>query len=121
MGTLTKNDYVSILNYYNIEINKDMSLVDIKNKAENILASKLCKCIKKIDKNSDSETRAIAICRDAVIQKKGLDIFSFTCKNKAKLIPKKNTKINLVKTKSKTKSKTKKNKRSSKKLKKNKL
>jgi len=114
MGTLTKNDYVSILNYYNIEINKDMSLLDIKNKAENILASKLCKCIKKIDKNSDSETRAIAICRDAVIQKKGLDIFSFTCKNKAKLIPKKNTKINLVKTNSKTK----KNKRSSKKLKK---
>jgi hypothetical protein len=114
MGTLTKNDYVSILNYYNIEMNKDMSSLEIKNKAESILASKLCKCIKKVDTKSGSESRAIAICRDAVIQKKGLDIFSFTCKNKAKLIPKKNTKINLIKTKSKTK----KNKRSSKKLKK---
>ena len=114
MGSLTKNDYISILNYYNIEINKDMSSLEIKNKAESILASKLCKCIKNVDTNSGSESRAIAICRDAVIQKKGLDIFSFTCKNKAKLIPKKNTKINLIKTKSKTK----KNKRISKKLKK---
>lgn len=121
MGTLTKNDYISILNYYNIEMNKDMSSLEIKNKAESILANKLCKCIKKVDTNSGSESRAIAICRDAIIKKKGLDIFSFTCKNKAKLIPKKNTKINLVKTKSKTKSKTKKNKRSSKKLNKFKL
>ena len=109
---LTNKDYLSILNYYNKPIPKTQIL--IKQEAEHIMATKLCKCIKNVDTNSGSESRAIAICRDAVIQKKGLDIFSFTCKNKAKLIPKKNTKINLIKTKSKTK----KNKRISKKLKK---
>jgi len=99
MDILTKDDYNSILKYYKIPISENMSNKEIKTKAENILASKLCKCIKKVDKKNKSEKRAIAICRDAVIQKKGFDIFRFSCKKKAKLIPKKNTKISLIKRK----------------------
>ena len=97
MNYLTKKDYISILKYYNIQMNEDTPIEDIKHKAETILASKLCKCIKKIDNKPKNESRAIALCRNAVIQKKGFDIFKFTCKNKSKLIPKKNTKTRLVK------------------------
>lgn len=103
MDILTKEDYNSILNYYKIPISENMSNKEIKSKAEDILATKLCKCIKKVDKKNKSEKRAIAICRDAVIQKKGFDIFRFSCKKKAKLIPKKNTKIALIKRKNKNK------------------
>lgn len=99
MGSLTNADYTSILNYYKIPISKNMTKEDIKNEAEKILASKLCKCIKKVDKKGKSESRAISLCRNAVIQKKGYEIFRFSCKNKPKLIPKNNTKIKLVKRK----------------------
>jgi hypothetical protein len=113
MENLTKNDYHSILKYYKINVDENMSNDDIKKRAENILASKLCKCIKKVDKNRTNESRAIALCRNTVIQRKGFDIFKFTCKNKARLIPKKNTKITLIKRKI-----NKKNKRTSRKNKK---
>lgn len=99
MDILSMDDYNSILNYYKIPISENMSNKEIKNKAEHILASKLCKCIKNVDKKNKSEKKAIAICRDAVIQQKGFDIFRFSCKNKAKIIPKKNTKISLIKRK----------------------
>jgi hypothetical protein len=76
-----------------------MSKEDIQDKAEKKLASKLCKCIKKVDKKSKNESRAISICRNAVIQKKGYEIFRFSCKNKPKLLPKKNTKVNIIRRK----------------------
>jgi len=99
MNYLTNEDYISILNYYKIPVNENMSQDEIKNKAEKILASKLCKCIKKVDKTNKSESRAISICRNAVIQKKGYEIYRFTCKNNPSLIPKKNTKTKIVKRK----------------------
>lgn len=103
MNSLTNSDYASILNYYKIPITSYMTNDNIKNKAENILASKLCKCIKKVDKKTDrknkSESRAIAICRNAVIEKKGYEIYRFSCKNKPKLISKNNTKSKIVKRK----------------------
>lgn len=90
MDYLSKSDYQSILNFYKIPSNK-MTNKTIKQKAESILASKLCKCIKKVDKTRrrKSESRAIAICKDTVINRKGLSIFRFTCKNKPLLIAKK--------------------------------
>ena len=48
MGILTKSDYEKILNYYNIPFSSSESSKQIKNKAEEILAEKLCKCIKKV-------------------------------------------------------------------------
>ncbi len=92
---LTKKDYMTILKYY--KVNTKMNYTDMKHKAENLLASKLCKCIKNVTKKRKSENRAIAVCRKSVIQNKGLDIFKFTCKKKALLIPKKNTKLKLKK------------------------
>jgi len=112
MNSLTDADYDSILNYYKIPVDVNMSREDIKNKAEQILASKLCKCIKKVDKKNKSESRTISICRNAVIQKKGYEIFRFTCKNKPSLLPKKNTKTKIVKRKINTKKRSSRKKRS---------
>ena len=85
---LNKSDYISILKYYNINyLNK--SSVEIKNLAEEIIADKLCSCIKKVNNKSNNESRAIAICRNNVINKKGYKINRFTCKKKPKLFNKK--------------------------------
>jgi len=99
MEYLSKSDYQSILNFYKIPINDKMTNDTIKQKAEHILASKLCKCIKKVDKTrrKKNESRAIAICKDTVIKKKGLNIFRFTCKKKPRLFSKKNRKVRLTK------------------------
>ena len=86
MGILTKNDYEKILNYYNIPFSSSDSSKQIKNKAEEILAEKLCKCIKKVKDsagNSDEdESRAIGICNDTVFRRKGIKHSAFTCKKK---------------------------------------
>lgn len=48
--------------------------------AENLLASKLCRCIKKVDKRFES--RSIGICTKTVINSKGYTRGKFTCKQK---------------------------------------
>ena len=45
---LSQSDYKKILNFYNIPLHKNKRIR--KKMAENILAEKLCKCIKKITK-----------------------------------------------------------------------
>jgi hypothetical protein len=47
MNKITDNDYKKILEFYKIPIPKSKRL--LKNKAEKILAIKLCRCIKKVD------------------------------------------------------------------------
>ena len=98
---LTKKDYTSILNYYKISYEK-LTPLQIKNNAESILATKLCKCIKKVTPILKSdESKAIAICTNSVLQKKYLKAFRFTCKKKAQFIAKKGRKngIKLLKIK----------------------
>ena len=85
---LTKKDYLDILSFYNIKIKKGTSLSIIKSKAEDLLANKLCKCIKKVD--TPNESRAIAICKNSVMTKKNLGFYKFKCKNTAKFIKNKN-------------------------------
>lgn len=100
LSPLTHNDYVAILNYYNIHITNDMSNDKIKTLAEDILASKLCRCIKKVRKSNrlNEEPRAIALCKKTVIDKKNIRSFKFTCKKgKPRFYPKKNTSIKLMK------------------------
>jgi len=111
---------MTILNYYGIPLDKSLSNKDIKNKAEHILADKLCKCIKNVQKKSKTlkESRAIAICRDAVLHKKGVETTGFTCKKKKTLMSKKGSTHKLYKVKYNTKG-TK--KRKSKKIKKIKI
>ena len=101
MGILTKNDYEKILNYYNIPFSSSDSSKQVKNKAEEILAEKLCKCIKKVKDsagNSDEdESRAIGICNDTVFRRKGIKYSAFTCKKKPKLLRFPGKKYSLVK------------------------
>ena len=91
---LTTRDYKTILNFYKIDTST-LSNANIKEKAEHLLAVKLCKCIKNI-KGSNyirprSEKRAISVCYNSVLTKKKLKIFNFKCKKTVKLLPKKGT------------------------------
>ena len=103
---LSRKDYITILKYYKIDVSNDAKLKYIQEKAEQILAEKLCRCIKKVH-NQDSkkvkirdtkEARAIAICQNSILTKKKLKINRFTCKKKPKFLSKKGskTKINKI-------------------------
>jgi hypothetical protein len=97
---LKNSDYIAILKYYHIDA-KDMKTKDAKRKAEDLLANKLCRCIKKVDNKvydeDKSESRAIAICKSSVLFKKGLRDYGFKCKPKARFIPKRGTFKKLIK------------------------
>ena len=94
---VTNKDYISILNYYKINIPKSKIL--IKKQAEKIMAEKLCKCIKKIDKQN--EAKSIGICTKTIFNRKGYTRGKFECKKKQT--------VNFRKT-NKSKNKTRKNK-----------
>lgn len=88
---LTKNDYIDILNYYNLS-SKNMTSDELKSKSEKILATKLCRCIKKVDPDVTDKSRAIAICNNSVLKKKNLKGPKFTCKKKYRFIKTKTSK-----------------------------
>ncbi|MGA0712172.1 MAG: hypothetical protein ACO310_06650 [Burkholderiaceae bacterium] len=94
MSELTFNDYKNILEFYKKPLPKSKRI--LKNKAEKLLATKLCRCIKKVDKKN--EARAIGICTKTVINNKGYSRGNFTCKKKPtiKLSKKNITKRNKV-------------------------
>ncbi len=101
---LTDNDFSKIVKYYKHSIPKTkMGKID-KNKTRKIayelLANKLCKCIKLVQKKGKmrNEGGAIAICKKSIFDQKGLHSFRFTCKKKKALLPKKGTQKRLVKT-----------------------
>lgn len=113
---LTLNDYISILKFYKIDVSR-MKQKAIKQKAEAILAEKLCRCIKKVDKSlgverkynkkknksskknkkPTSESRAIAICKNSIFTKKNITAAKFKCKGTARLLPSKNKRNKLTK------------------------
>jgi hypothetical protein len=86
MSELTNNDYKRILEFYNKAIPKSNRL--LKMQAEKLLVSKLCRCIKKVDKGN--EARAIGICTKTIINNKGFTRGKFTCKKKQTISLKKN-------------------------------
>ena len=94
---LTKEDYIKILNFYKINhINKSFS--NIKRKAENILADKLCRCIKRVKTSSDiDESRAIRICKISVLNKKNISAGRFSCKKRGRFLKNSKTKLTLKK------------------------
>ena len=90
MSEITDTDYKKILEFYEISIPRSKRL--LKMEAEKILATKLCRCIKKIeDKN---ESRAIGICTKTVINNKGFTRGKFKCKGKKIVTFRKSTKKN---------------------------
>ena len=106
---LSREDYIKILDYYGIK-HQGASLKTIKGKAERILADKLCRCIKRVDstrsksktsksktsKSKNDETRAIAICRDSVLIRKGVtNAGKFSCKPKARFLKSKSNRLTL--------------------------
>jgi len=94
---LSNKDYLDILHYYKIKTT-NLNKKQIKSRAENILAGKLCRCIKKNVDYPKNESKAIAICNNSILKKKGIIGSNLKCKGKAKItLSKKNT--NLVKTK----------------------
>lgn len=106
---LTTQDYKDIIEFYNIKKDKKHTYKEL---AENILATKLCKCIKKVKAPQRNEKGAIALCRKSIFKNRNIDFYKFECKKKYKLISKKNnTKKVLKKTKKKTKFNTLKNKK----------
>lgn len=80
---MTKTDYEKILSYYKIPT-ANLSSSEVKRKAEDILATKLCKCIKAVEKKVGTQN-AIALCTTSVFEKKGLKYFDMSCKGRAQL------------------------------------
>ena len=75
---ISKKDYIKILEYYNISIPKNNK--NLKEKAETILANKLCGCIKKIGASIENEPKSIGICTKTIFNKRNMKIGKFTCK-----------------------------------------
>ena len=88
MSALTKKDYQVILKYYGVQT-KGLKIQAMRNAALDILANKLCRCIKKVD---DDKSKSVPICKNSVFGKKGLDVSRFKCDEKPRLIPKKGSK-----------------------------
>jgi|UniRef100_A0A6C0JCV3 hypothetical protein len=101
---LNKSDYRKIMKYYGLKIPRNNKT--LKQNAESVLADKLCKCIKKVNKlrktrsvnskrmvtrsmtrkNNSNQLRAsVGICKNSVLTKKQLNINRFSCKAKARL------------------------------------
>jgi hypothetical protein len=85
---LSQRDYLTILNYYDIEPPKNnkgnLDRKQIKQTAEDILATKLCRCIKKIDPNNES--KSIGICTKSIFTNRSLKYNAFKCSPSFKLI-----------------------------------
>lgn len=88
MTELSNNDYKKILAYYKTPIPHSKRL--LKMQAEQLLTTKLCRCIKKVDKLH--EARAIGICTKTIINSKGFTRGKFKCKGKGTIKLKKTRK-----------------------------
>jgi hypothetical protein len=95
MSQLNNNDYKQILEYYNEPIPRSVRLTKLN--AEHILANKLCRCIKKVDKTN--EARSIGICTKTIFNSKGFTRGKFKCKGKSTIKLKKGKKTNTIKNK----------------------
>jgi hypothetical protein len=83
---LTNKDYKSILKFYNKKISTSSRINKLK--AEKILATKLCRCIKSI--GIRDENKATRICTSKIFQTKGLRRGRFTCKKRQNVQVRKN-------------------------------
>ncbi len=86
-------DYKIILDFYDISYSGKSNYL-IKKSAEEILAKKLCRCIKKLDKKED---RPVSICNKSIFTNRNLKYNRFTCKKRPKLIGNKKTRRKLTK------------------------
>lgn len=81
---LSVKDYEMIIKHYGKRVPKTARKK--KQKAEDLLALKLCSCIKKITRKSRAkEARSIGICSVSVIKNRGMKYKSFTCKKRRRI------------------------------------
>jgi hypothetical protein len=85
MNSLTEKDYREILEYYKKPIPRSKRI--LKENAEKIMSSKLCKCIKKLD--PENEAKSIGICTRTIFNSKGITRGKFQCKKKQSVTMKK--------------------------------
>ena len=94
---MKESDYDSILLHYEVDVPK--ILKEKKKLVEQLMAGKMCRCIKAVQKSSKlEEPAAIAICNKSIFQKRGLKYNKIKCKGKSQFIANKKTKKKLVKT-----------------------
>ena len=83
---LTNSDYMKILHHYQGEHATRKNKKSIKQQAHQILAQKLCRCIKSSNDNDakggDDEGRRIGYCTRSIFNSKGLRQHGFRCKTK---------------------------------------
>ena len=92
---LSSMEYKKIAQFYNIPKPSDKTYKEI---AEDVLAGKLCKCIKKVrSRQQVLEKAAIGVCRKSIFKNRGIDFYNFKCKTGQKLISKKGTKTQVKK------------------------
>ena len=84
--SLSEKDHKLIIEHYGKVIPRTKK--GKKNKAERLVAQKLCSCIKKITKKSRKKplrARAIGICSYSVVKNRGMKHHGFTCSKKSKI------------------------------------
>jgi hypothetical protein len=78
---LTQKDYLTILEHYDVAPPKNTKgSIDknkVKDEAERILATKLCRCIKKVDPMN--ETKGISVCTDSIFKRRNIKYNAFKC------------------------------------------
>ena len=74
---MNNKDFVSILKYYKLPVPK--SKKTIRTKATQMMASKLCGCIKKV---GPDEGKSIGICTRTIFNGKGYTRGKFKCKKR---------------------------------------
>ncbi len=82
---LTKKDYEKILKYYGVDIPNKTPLRKIRQNAEQLLANKLCRCIKGVRYKTGVIKRVnnpVAVCSNAVLTRRGLTYSRITCKRR---------------------------------------
>lgn len=107
---LNKADYIKILQFYDIP-HSMLNKKQIQEKAHNMLATKLCRCIKKVNNKIKDKSKSIGICKKSIFTRKKLKSNKFKCKYKPRLIAKANSKQKLYKIKTLRKLKTAKKRR----------
>lgn len=78
---LLDSDYKKILEYYGKTVPRSKRL--LKKNAEDIMARKLCACIKKL--GTSFEPRSIGICTRSVFKTHGLKRGTFKCRKQRKV------------------------------------
>ena len=102
---LSPSDYKLILTHYGHKIPKKIPKKTIKKRAENLIARKLCACVKKVSKTlknknknkNKNKQRSIGICVASILKNRGMKYSKFSCKKKRKITNlRKTRKINFI-------------------------